>query len=264
MDEIRDEASSITKKFSKDQGFRSHPIDIDDLKENFDMVFIGLHGRPGEDGELQGILESKGIPFNGSQSSSSQLTINKYLSNELLKSNGIRIPKHELVEKEDWFSDPEIQAGRIEKEFGFPIICKPADDGCSSAVKRISNKSELIAFAEMAFRKNRDWPTKPAELLGLDPKEEFPRKDFFLIEELIEKGDSERFLEITGGLLTQYDDFGNISYTIFNPSEALTSGDVLTLEEKFLAGEGQNITPARFWGNTGRKREDLPKGKEGT
>jgi D-alanine-D-alanine ligase-like ATP-grasp enzyme len=53
-------------------------------------------------------------------------------------------------------------------------------------------------------------------------------------------------LEITGGLLTHLDAQGRRTYEIFTPSEALAIGEVLSLEEKFLAGEGQNITPARF------------------
>ncbi|HEY8401888.1 MAG TPA: D-alanine--D-alanine ligase, partial [Cytophagaceae bacterium] len=76
--------------------------------------------------------------------------------------------------------------------------------------------------------------------------EEFPCKEYFLIEDLITKGKAKHFLEITGGLLTKYDSAGNIDYEIFEPSETLATGDVLSLEEKFLAGEGQNITPARF------------------
>ncbi len=54
------------------------------------------------------------------------------------------------------------------------------------------------------------------------------------------------FLEVTGGLLTYYDENGNLEYEVFEASEALSEGDVLSLEEKFLAGQGQNITPARY------------------
>jgi D-alanine-D-alanine ligase len=71
-------------------------------------------------------------------------------------------------------------------------------------------------------------------------------KNDFLIEELIQSNGAKRFLEITGGMLIKYDDNGNKVYEVFEPSEALVEGDVLSLEEKFLAGEGQNITPARF------------------
>jgi D-alanine-D-alanine ligase len=53
-------------------------------------------------------------------------------------------------------------------------------------------------------------------------------------------------LEITGGLLTHYNPDGSLRYEVFEPSETLASGAILSLEEKFLAGEGQNLTPARF------------------
>jgi D-alanine-D-alanine ligase len=83
------------------------------------------------------------------------------------------------------------------------------------------------------------------QTLKLRYNEEFPQKDYFLIEELISRRDAKHFLEVTGGLLTHRTDDG-IRYEIFEPSETLATGEVLSLEEKFLAGEGQNITPARF------------------
>ena len=52
-------------------------------------------------------------------------------------------------------------------------------------------------------------------------------------------------MEVTVGLRTYYEHW-KLHYQIFEPSEALATGEVLTIEEKFLAGEGQNITPARF------------------
>jgi UDP-N-acetylmuramate--alanine ligase len=67
-----------------------------------------------------------------------------------------------------------------------------------------------------------------------------------LVEELISKNGAKHFLEITGGMLTRYDEKGNMYYEVFEASEALSEGEVLSLEEKFLAGQGQNITPARY------------------
>ena len=81
--------------------------------------------------------------------------------------------------------------------------------------------------------------------LGLEPREEFPIKDIALLEALIGQEGATRFMEITGGLLTHHDN-GQLRFELFEPSEALATGDVLSLQEKFLAGEGQNITPARF------------------
>lgn len=249
IDKIREEASEITRLFSGKELAEPKKLSLGDIKEDFDMVFIALHGRPGEDGQLQKELEEFGIPFNGSSSESSSTTINKYVSNEILASHGILVPKHTLVEKENWVADPEKEIQRVFSELEFPLICKPADDGCSSAVKKIKNEAEFRAFAQMTFRPDITWPDQAVSILGLDRKEEFPRKEQFLVEELVDAKGAERFLEITGGMLTSYDQDGNVDFEIFEPSEALTVGDVLSLEEKFLAGEGQNITPARFGGN---------------
>ena len=83
------------------------------------------------------------------------------------------------------------------------------------------------------------------QLLGLKEKEEFPAKNEVLVESLITANGAEKFLEITGGFLTHREG-QKIRYEMFEPSEALASGEVLSLEEKFLAGEGQNLTPPRF------------------
>ena len=71
-----------------------------------------------------------------------------------------------------------------------------------------------------------------------------------LVEELISKKNALHFLEITGGMLTHFKEKGKIEYEVFEASEALSSGEVLSLEEKFLAGQGQNITPARYAPNS--------------
>lgn len=88
--------------------------------------------------------------------------------------------------------------------------------------------------------------------MQLKPKEEFPSKEVILIEELIGPNGAAHFLEITGGMLTSYDKEGNLVFEVFEPSEALATDAILSLEEKFLAGQGQNITPARF----GKSEED--------
>jgi D-alanine-D-alanine ligase len=84
------------------------------------------------------------------------------------------------------------------------------------------------------------------QVLSLKRNEEFPQKSYFLIEDLISANGAKHFLEVTGGLLTRLDEQGNLVYEVFEPSETLAVGEVLSLEEKFLAGEGQNITPARY------------------
>ncbi len=221
-------------------------LDYARLKKRVDLVFIALHGRPGEDGVVQQQLDEFRIPYNGSGAAASQVTIDKYRTNEVLMNNGLLAASHLLVHEEDWTGNRPACIQHIEGHFKYPFIAKPVDDGCSSAVKKIRNREELEAFAAMMFRKDESFVEPAASLLKMKPREEFPRKKTFLIEELIVAEGAERFLEITGGLLTSLDEKGEVVYEVFDASETLSEGDVLSLEEKFLAGQGQNITPARY------------------
>jgi D-alanine-D-alanine ligase len=246
LDKIREEAKDITQKYAQKVIFEAQRISYQDLKNLVDEVFIALHGRPGEDGALQKELIKVGLPYNGSGVESSQITINKYETNEILAKKGILVAKHQLVFKDKWFENQSKQIEILEKEFGYPIIAKPADDGCSSAVKKIKSREELLAYAEMSFRDMDAFLPQPSQVLKLKTGEEFPKRTYFLVEELIEKKEAVHFLEITGGMLTTRNADGSRTYDVFEPSETLATGEVLSLEEKFLAGEGQNITPARF------------------
>ena len=262
--QIREEAKAITDKYAPDGSFAVEPLTYEQLAERVEAVFIALHGRPGEDGEIQQELEKLGLPYNGSGVASSQVTINKYETNERLAAEGVKVAGHTLVYADAWAADEAAELDKLEARFGFPLIAKPADDGCSSAVKKIKTREELQAFGRLMFRRQVTLDTTLAGVLHLKPSEEFPQKPFFLVENLIEQGDALHFLEITGGLLTHQGDDGTVRYEVFEPSEALATSEVLSLEEKFLAGEGQNITPARYTPNaaahdeiSGQVRQEL-------
>lgn len=246
LEKIIEETKPITQKYAGNVRRKPQTITYHELAQQADAVFIALHGRPGEDGAVQQKLEKYGLPYNGSGVKSSQTTINKFETNEILRKQGILVAHHTLVYKTDWQTQREAVIQTLEKNFSYPLIAKPADDGCSSAVKKLKNREELIAFGTMMFREHVAFIEKEAKVLQLQQNEEFPQKSCFLIEELIEKGDATHFLEITGGLLTHYEETGAICYEVFEPSETLAQGEVLSLEEKFLAGEGQNITPAIY------------------
>lgn len=247
ISQIREETAHVVKAYTKDVSSKVIPIDYEGLSNMVDFAFIALHGRPGEDGAIQQYLEKYQIPYNGSGVASSQRTINKAETNQFLKANGILVASHVLVYEDDYRQKSGETFDALEQQFKYPIIAKPADDGCSSAVKKINNREELEAFAKMIFRPTDDErDPESIKILELKPREEFPIKTYFMVEELISKKDADHFLEVTGGMLTHFDEGGNIQYEVFEPSEALATGEVLSLEEKFLAGEGQNITPARF------------------
>lgn len=243
---IRREAAGITGTYAGQPVATPRRLSFAELAEKVDEVFIALHGRPGEDGALQQELEKYGLPYNGSGAASSAVTINKFETNRRLREAGLRVADHRLAQRLEWAADPEAFYRSLEAQFGYPFIAKPADDGCSSAVKKIKNRAELAAFSEQIYRREEPLLAGPAEVLHLGFKEEFPQKDAFLVETLIGPDDAAKFLEITGGLLTSYNEQGQLQIEVFEASEALATGEVLSLEEKFLAGEGQNITPARY------------------
>lgn len=247
ISQIIKDATAITSKYAKaDNLAKPKQISYDELGLIADVVFIALHGRPGEDGAIQEHLERIGLPYNGSGIKSSQITIDKYKTNEILKEHGFLIADHLLVTEQDWNNDKTTVLNKLKDKIKYPFIAKPVDDGCSSAVKKIKTKEEFEAFATLIFRKQEALDKLAAELLHIKDKEEFPQKPVILVEELISKKDAKHFLEITGGMLTKYDATGEVIYEVFEASEALSEGEVLSLEEKFLAGQGQNITPARY------------------
>ncbi|MEL6539027.1 MAG: D-alanine--D-alanine ligase, partial [Bacteroidota bacterium] len=221
LEKIREEARDITHKYAGSPQFKAISLTIDELAQQVATVFIALHGRPGEDGEIQQSLERLGIPYNGSGVESSQITINKYETTERLAKEGVKVAGHTLVHEEAWKADRQGELHRIETTFGFPLIAKPADDGCSSAVKMIKDTEELAAFADLMFREEAPLTAGLIDILHLKASEEFPQKSYFLVENLISKGDAEFFLEITGGLLTYTESDGSVRYEVFEPSEAL-------------------------------------------
>ncbi len=244
---IIDRCGDLTERYASAENLAApRALSMDELSASADAVFIGLHGRPGEDGALQQELGKAQLPYNGSGPAASSVAIDKYRTNEILRNNGFHTASHAMVSEEDWRRDPSAMEDRIRRDFLFPFIAKPVDDGCSSAVKLIRDENEFHAYAELVFRNSDELNRDAAALLKIKHNEEFPAKNAFLVEQLITRMNAAHFLEITGGLLTHYDDKGGIIYEVFEASEALTEGDVLSLEEKFLAGQGMNITPARY------------------
>ncbi len=241
------ECADITNKYaSANQTSAPQALDFKQLKSKADEVFIALHGRPGEDGAIQEKLDAIGLSYNGSSKESSSITIDKYRTNEILRTNGFLVAEHALITKEEWNNNKAKYVALLENTIKYPFIAKPVDDGCSSAVKKIKTLDEFEAFCQLMFRTSEDLDMTAANKLQIKAKEEFPQKNVILVEELISRGKAKHFLEITGGMLTRFDEKGNLQYEVFEASEALADGEVLSLEEKFLAGQGQNITPARY------------------
>lgn len=246
IQKIKEQCASIIEKYSRNSLAAPVTLTYNSLAEQVSEVFIALHGRPGEDGAVQEQLDKVGLSYNGSNKDSSSITIDKYRTNEILKQNGYLVAEHLLISEQDWNTDKNKFETILQNTIKYPFIAKPVDDGCSSAVKKIKTFAEFEAFAKLMFRTTEELDKQAAETLHIKEKEEFPQKRVILVEELISKRDAKHFLEITGGMLTKFNAKGELEYEVFEASEALADGDILSLEEKFLAGQGQNITPARY------------------
>lgn len=244
---IREETAFIRDKYNPKGGdFRPEKWSLMDLKNHVEGVFIALHGRPGEDGTLQHDLSQYSLYYNGSPSHSSAITIDKFRTNQRLRESGFFVADHTLLSKESFQENPLKVSEEIALRFGLPLIAKPADDGCSAAVRKVKTVEELIDFATLIFRDSADIEIDIAQRLKINIHDELPKKEELLIEKFIDKGEAIHFLEVTGGMLTHVQEDGAIYYEVFEPSESLAESEILSLEEKFLAGEGQNLTPARF------------------
>jgi len=247
LTQIQKESTVLTAGILKSKPvFTPKAISLDLLRNSVEGVFIALHGRPGEDGTLQTDLAKHGLYHNGSLSHSAAITINKFETNRILREKGFLVANHTLVQKEQWQSAGLSLSESICKEFGLPLIAKPADDGCSAAVRKIKSAAELHAFMDVIFRETTTIDPSLCETLHIRSTDEMPRKTELLIEQFIDRAGADRFLEVTGGMVTHWDANGNLVYEVFEPSESLAESEILSLEEKFLAGQGQNLTPSRF------------------
>ncbi|MBU3540651.1 D-alanine--D-alanine ligase [Polynucleobacter sp. UB-Tiil-W10] len=112
-------------------------------KENFDRIFISLHGRYGEDGTIQGLLELLGIPYTGSGVLASALAIDKIVTKQVWISNGLATPEYEeLTTDSDW--------NAVVQHLGLPLIVKPAHEGSSLGLTKVKSVDELPAAYKLA------------------------------------------------------------------------------------------------------------------
>lgn len=130
-------------------GVDAFGIDVGDdllqrlLSEKIDRAFIVLHGRGGEDGSMQGLLECAGIPFTGSGILASALAMDKLRTKQVWQSLGLPTPRHAALSS---IEDCQ-QAGA---ELGFPLIVKPAHEGSSIGMAKVANVEELISAWQTA------------------------------------------------------------------------------------------------------------------
>ena len=137
----------------REKGVDAHPFDpaVRDLSElkrdGFERVFIALHGRFGEDGTVQGALETLGIAYTGSGVMASALAMDKWRTKLVWLASGIPTPRYRVVDANtDWM--------QVVAELGLPVIVKPAREGSTIGITKIASvdHGELAAAYELAAR----------------------------------------------------------------------------------------------------------------
>lgn len=114
-----------------------------------DVVFPVLHGPWGEDGTLQGLLETLGVPYVGSGVLASALSMDKGFMKGTLAGAGVEVGRYEVVTDRQWRADPGAVVRRVET-LGLPVFVKPARAGSSLGIVRVTTADALVAAIESA------------------------------------------------------------------------------------------------------------------
>lgn len=134
----------------KARGYDAVSLDIRDglhqLKPgSFDRVFIALHGKTGEDGSIQGLLEVMRIPYTGSGVLASATTMDKAFSKMIMDSRGIPTAPFQV------FSAPVALDGDVRIDMEYPVIVKPVAEGSTIGIVKVEDAEDLNAGMKEAF-----------------------------------------------------------------------------------------------------------------
>ncbi len=123
--------------------------------ERIDVVFPVLHGKNGEDGTMQGLLEIAGIPYVGCGTAASSACMDKAVTNALADFYGIPQAKWVAFDKHAYSGDKAALLANAAEKLGFPIFVKPANAGSSVGISKAKNLEELEAACEKAFEHDK-------------------------------------------------------------------------------------------------------------
>lgn len=184
-------------------------LNIAGEKINFALVFIAIHGTPGEDGRIQGYLDMINMPYTSCNAIVSALTFNKSYCNKVVKDfNVVNIANSVHLIKGEPYS-----VGTILENISLPMFVKPNESGSSLGVTKVKSVADLLPAIEKAFREDNQ----------------------VLIEEFIEGR------EITIGVYR----VGGKMYTL-PATEIVSQNEFFDYEAKYTPGVTNEITPAQI------------------
>lgn len=182
------------------------------LKDNkTDIVFIAMHGKYGEDGTIQGLLETPGLPYTGSGVLASALGMDKPKSLALFIDGGLLVPEFAVIEKNKWSGSKGALKKEIIGRFKLPLVIKPADGGSSVGLSIIRKLSDFD--------------------IGI--KKTFSYSDLAMIQKYIPGR------ELTCGVI---DDGGRKAMALL-PTEIVPKSAFFDYHSKYTPGGAKEITP---------------------
>lgn len=108
--------------------------------EKFDRVFIALHGRYGEDGTLQGVLEQLGIPYTGSGVMASAIGMDKVMTKRIWLSHGLPTPRFIVLDSKDSTGE---DLRKVPEELGLPLMLKAPHEGSTIGISKVTSEAEM-------------------------------------------------------------------------------------------------------------------------
>ncbi|KPK98116.1 MAG: hypothetical protein AMJ95_05815 [Omnitrophica WOR_2 bacterium SM23_72] len=114
--------------------------------KKIDCAFIALHGRFGEDGQIQELLEKMKIPYTGSGVRASQLAMDKTVSRSIFESHGLRVPKYQILEKVSYNGK-----SKLDLLMSLPLVIKPASQGSSIGLSIVCDEAKLKEAVDLAL-----------------------------------------------------------------------------------------------------------------
>lgn len=186
-------------------------IPYESLAEYIDFAFLATHGKYGDDGCLQGLLELLKIPYTGSGVLSAAIGMDKPMQRKLMSmfEDKIISPDYVTAGAEEWENNRDPFIEMLEKKFGYPMVVKPTREGSTNGVGKIEKKEDFPPAMEQAFKFDNT----------------------LLIEPFL-KGREFSCVVI-----------GNEEPQAFLPTETKHGGDIFTYDHKYLPGASEKITP---------------------
>ena len=169
----------------REGGVDAHPVDpretdVTRLKEmGFDKVFIALHGRGGEDGTLQGLLELIGLPYTGSGVMASALSMDKSRSKLLWQAAGLPVAPWVTLVRSEFEKGLDNSVIQRITELGLPVIVKPNREGSSVGMSKVEDSADLPVALALAFQHDDEilvekWLSGPEFTVAMVGKEILP------------------------------------------------------------------------------------------